>query len=426
MSSTLDAQPGQALAEWRAHWPVVLAACAGVAISTLNTYSLGVFMQPLQAEFGWSRAAIASGQTIAGVSTVIMAPLVGGMIDRFGPRRIGIPGVTILCLLTALLSTAGPSVRSWQGLWMLLALINVAILPNVWTAAVTSRFFAGRGLALAVTLCGSGLGSMITPVLSVHLIDALGWRHAYLGMAGIWGAVVIPVLILFFRGARDQKNHVAVPKSGQPSRQAGRAALTSALEILLTARFLRLALATLLIASVIVPLAVTLVPILTSRGLARGEAASIASLMGIASICGRLMIGYLLDRVNARVLASIVVCIPIVACLLLISNTGSHFGAIAAVVATGLSLGAELDIVAYLTSRYISLAHFGLAFGALAGLITLGGGGLGPLALGSTFDHFSSYVPALWVAIPMCMSASLLFLSLGAYPADAAMKLRDA
>jgi len=419
MSRTLNAQPGQALAEWRAHWPVVLAACAGVAISTLNSYSLGVFMQPLQTAFGWSRAAIASGQTIAGVATVLMAPLVGGLIDRFGPRRIGIPGAIMLCLLTALLSTSGPSIRSWQGLWVLLALINVTILPNVWTAAVTSRFFAGRGLALAVTLCGSGLGSIITPVLAVRLIDALGWRHAYVAMAGLWGVVVIPVLVLFFMGARDQKNYV-------PVQSPGGKALASAFEILLTGRFLRLALATVLIASVIVPLAVTLVPILSSRGLTRGEAARIASLMGVASIFGRLTIGYLLDRVNARVLASIAVCIPIVSCLMLIFNGGSHAAAIAAVLATGLSLGAELDIVAYLTSRYISLAHFGLAFGALAGLITLGGAGLGPLALGSTFDHFNSYVPALWVAIPMCMGASLLFLTLGAYPADAAMKSRGA
>ena len=74
---------GDARAEWRAHWPVVLAACSGVAISTINTYSLGVFMQPLQHEFGWSRAGIASGQLIAGVTTVVLAPL---MVWRLAVR----------------------------------------------------------------------------------------------------------------------------------------------------------------------------------------------------------------------------------------------------------------------------------------------------------------------------------------------------
>ena len=369
-------------------------------------------MQPLQAEFGWSRASIASGHTIAGVATVILAPLFGGLIDRFGPRRIGIPGVVLLCLFTALLSSAGPSIRSWQGLWVLLALINVAILPNVWTAAVTSLFSAGRGLALAVTLCGSGLGSLITPVLAFHLIDALGWRHAFVALAGAWGLLVVPVLVLCFRGATDIAGQ---PQVAMPL-QSERSPITSAIGTLCTGRFLRLALATLLIASVIVPLAVTLVPILSSRGIERGQAASIAALMGIASISGRLTIGYLLDRVNARVLAAVAVCIPIVSCLLLIGAPGSQVAATAAVLAAGLSLGAELDIVAYLTSRYFSLGHFGLVFGTLAGLITLGGSGLGPLALNATFDAVQSYVPALWAAIPMCLAASVLFLTLGVYP----------
>lgn len=413
MSREHRARSGQAGAEWRAHWPVALAACAGVSISTINTYSLGVFMQPLQSAFGWSRAAIASGQTIAGVATVIFAPAMGIAIDRFGPRRIGIAGVVLLCLLTALLSSAGPSVASWQERWVLLALINIAILPNVWTAAVSSVFFAGRGLALAVTLCGSGLGSIITPPLAVHLIDRFGWSHAYIALAGVWAAVVIPVLILCFRGATDSARH----KESRPSKLSFGGGFASAFSVLGTTHFLRLALATLLIASVIVPLGVTLVPILSSRGLTRHEAASIAALMGMASIGGRLTIGYLLDRVNARIVAGVAVCIPVVACLLLIGFPGSRAAAIAAVTATGLAMGAELDIVAYLTARYFTLARFGLVFGTLAGLVTLGGAGLGPLALNSTYDHLQTYVPALWAAIPMCFASSMLFLTLGAVPA---------
>ena len=405
---------GDARAEWRAHWPVVLAACSGVAISTINTYSLGVFMQPLQHEFGWGRAGIASGQLIAGVTTVVLAPLMGGMVDRFGPRRIGIPGVALLCGLTALLSTAGPTLWSWQSLWLMLALINVAILPNVWTAAVSSLFTAGRGLALAVTLCGSGLGSMITPVLAVHLVNALGWRHAYIGLAAIWGLMVIPFLIVCFRGRSDRTGFQPATKHSAPQHMH----LAAAAAVLVNTTFLRLAVAALLIASVVVPLGVTLVPILSSRGIVREQAASIASLMGVTAIIGRLTIGYLLDRINARLVAAVAVSIPIASCLLLIAFPGSTIAATAAVLTTGLALGAELDIVAYLASRYFSMARFGLVFGTLAGLITLGAGGLGPLALNSVFDHLHSYVPALWIAMPMCLVSSLMFLTMGAYPAD--------
>ncbi len=414
MNSGEAAPPGQARAEWKAHWPVVLAAFGGVALSTMNTYSMGVFMQPLEHQFGWSRAAITSGQAMAGVTTVLLAPFMGAVIDRLGPRRIGLAGAALHCTLTASLGLTGPSILSWQAVWVLLALMNVMILPNVWAAAVTSVFSAGRGLALAVTLCGSGVGSMVTPVLAVHLIDRFGLRLAYPALGLSWALMVIPVLFLFFRGARRPDGPAKAIGAPQFVTAADRG---GALATLLTARFAKLALATLLIAAVVVPLGVTLVPILSAGGMTRTRAAEIAALMGLASIAGRLTIGYLLDHVAARVLAAVAVCIPIIACVLLIAAPGSVPASTAAVLSTGLALGAELDIVAYLASRHFSLARFGLVFGTLTGLVTLGGGGFGPLALNSTFDHLHSYLPALWVAIPMCLTSSLLFLSLGAYPA---------
>ena len=416
MSAVQGGLAGDARAEWKAYWPVALAGCAGVAVSTINTYATGVFMQPLEHEFGWSRAGISSGHSIAGVATILLAPFFGSLVDRVGPRRIGIVGVTLLCALTALLSTAGPTLRSWQALWMLLALINVAILPNVWTSAVSSVFSAGRGLAIAVVLCGSGIGSIITPVMTVHLIDALGWRHAYIALGGIWAAVVLPLLVLFFRAARDRPGYIA-PEKVALARSAGFAAARA---ILTSPSFIRLALATILIAGVVVPLGTTLVPILSSRGLDRGTAAGIAALMGFSSIGGRLMVGFLLDRINARVIAAVVVTIPILSCLLLIAAPGSIPAATCAVIACGLALGAELDIVAYLASRFFTLSRFGLVFGTLAGLVTLAGGGIGPVALNAVFDLTQSYAPALWAAIPMCLASSLLFFTLGAYPEETA------
>ena len=86
------------------------------------------------------------------------------------------------------------------------------------------------------------------------------------------------------------------------------------------------------------------------------------------------------------------------------------------------ALGAELDIVAYLASRFFSITRFGLVFGTLAGLVTLAGGGMGPVALNAVFDLTHSYVPAMWAAIPMCLASSLLFFTLGAYPEDGTRK----
>ena len=400
---------GDAGAEWRQHWPVVLAACAGVAVSTINTYSLGVFMQPLEQEFGWTRAEISTGHAIAAIATIILAPFLGAAIDRFGPRRIGLFGVSALCVLTALLSRAGPDIASWNAIWTALALMNIFILPSIWTAAVASFFSAGRGFAFAVVLCGSGLASIVTPILAYQLIENFGWRIAYVGLAGIWAAVVLPLLVLFFTSKTDLARRA--PRAAGQTQPA----INPLRSGLISPRFLQLAVATLLIASVVVTLAVSLVPVLSSNGLTRAEAAGAASLLGFASIAGRLTSGYLLDRVEGRFLAAFAVSMPIIACAILIVAPGSVPAATAAVLIIGVALGAELDLVAYLTSRYFKVENFGLLFGTLTGVTTLAAG-FGPLAINGVYDNTQSYLPALWAAFPMCALSALLFFLLGPYP----------
>lgn len=84
---------GDARTEWRRHWPTVLAALGGVGISTMTIYSAGLFIEPFEREFGWTRAQIAFGPTLSAVSGVLLGPFAGAAIDRLGPRRIGIAGV---------------------------------------------------------------------------------------------------------------------------------------------------------------------------------------------------------------------------------------------------------------------------------------------------------------------------------------------
>jgi MFS family permease len=399
-----------AASEWRRNWPVVLAASAGVAISTINTYSTGLFIPSLEHDFGWSRTQITSGAAIAAVTTVILAPFMGAAVDRFGPRRIGIVGIVSLCCLTALLGASGSSIWSWRFFWCLLALINVFIVPTVWTAAVSGLFSAGRGLALAATLCGSGIGSLMTPVLTYRLIERLGWRLAFVGLATIWGVIVIPTVLIFFTSVQDRRR-----SQRRPAAAAEAAAGTAGRRDLASRRFLQLAMAGFLIATVVVSFAVSVVPILSSRGLDRSEAAGLASILGFASITGRLTIGFLLDRIEGRFLAGASVLLPIGSSLLLILMPGSAGAAGLAVLIVGLALGAELDLVAYLTSRYFGLENFGMLFGTIGGLVTLAGG-CGPMAISFIYDTSHSYLLALWASIPICLLSSMLFLLLGPYP----------
>lgn len=406
-----NAVAGSAASEWREHWPIVLAAAAGYGVASIVSYSSSLFIEPLQGEFGWSRAQIMSGHSIASVAGAIFAPFTGMAVDRFGPRRLGIFAIIAMCLATALFSLAGPDINMWRGLWIPASFAIVLVQPSVWTAAVTSVFSAGRGFALAVMLCGGSLASIITPQVTNFLIEGYGWRMAFVGLGAFWAALALPLVFFFFSSALDNERLSKEPKP--EAAPAPRVAFwTSGV---LTPRYIQLLVASVGIAAVVVTLAVSLVPVLSANGLVRGQAVNIASLLGISAIFGRLTIGLLLDRMDGRFLAAFAVSMPIIAILLLIHNPGSASAATAAVLILGLSFGAELDIIAYLTSRYFRITNFGLLFGTIAGFIGLASGN-GPVAISAVFDATQSYLPALWAMIPICAVSALLFLLLGPYP----------
>ena len=101
----MKAQPGAAQ-EWRQFWFLPLVAALGYSTAVLHTYVLGPFIEPLQNEFGWTRARISFGMTIAGLAGAVLAIPVGLMVDRFGPRRMVLVGTL---LGTLLLGTIGPA-----------------------------------------------------------------------------------------------------------------------------------------------------------------------------------------------------------------------------------------------------------------------------------------------------------------------------
>ncbi|MFC4594524.1 MFS transporter [Sphingobium tyrosinilyticum] len=392
---------------------MVLAACAGMWGGGILSYTVGLFVEPLQREFGWSRVEIMAGPGITALVCFLGAPFVGAQIDRLGARRLGIGGMIVLGLLVSCLGVVGPNIWSWLFTWFLLACAYCFLLPNIWASSVSGFFHAGRGVAMGITLCGSSLNSLVMPLYCYFLISHFGWRSAFLGLGGFLLIFIVPLLLLFLTSARDQAR---LGKREQRRSEATR--LRDWKRHLLTRRFIQLALGAFLTAAVVPPLVINAVPVLTAGGLSRLDAAAIASLIGFTSILGRVGIGWLLDRIDGRIVAAAVVCLPVITAILLIKAPGSVPVATVAILFLGLALGAESDMVAYLTSRYFKLDHFAMLFGTVTALIALAGSG-GPVVLSAVYDHFGSYVPALWATIPLCPLAALLFISLGPYPADA-------
>ena len=400
--------PGGGGAETRADWLLVLASTFALVASVAHVYSVGVFIGPLEAEFGWSRGEISAGLGVISVISVVLAPFVGLAIDRFGSRRIGLPGLVIYLTGVALLSTATPSLLHWWALWALIAIGTVLIKPTVWVAAIASRFDRRRGLAMALAICGTSIGATIFPFLTERLLS-LGWRGAYLALSGGAALLAVPMVYIFFRTERplpaEHPDAAAVaPKTGL----SARGGFTSF-------PFYKMAVAAFLVTLCTLSLAVHFVPILVAGGVGREMAASIAGVVGLGSIVGRLGMGMVLDRFSGRHVGGLVLLLPILACALLLSMQLTPVSGVAIGIVIGLALGAEIDIFAFLSARYFGLRNYGLLFGTVAGLISFGAG-LGPTYAGFMFDHFQSYNIMLMTLIPMLLISSLLVLSLGREP----------
>lgn len=111
--------------------------------------------------------------------------MVGQIIDRFGPRRVGLLEVALFGCAFAALGLNNGSQALWFILWVCVAIATSTVKPIVWTAAVASRFHAAQGLAIALALTGTPLTGMLTPGVSNALLDAIDWRGAYPGIVAI-------------------------------------------------------------------------------------------------------------------------------------------------------------------------------------------------------------------------------------------------
>ncbi len=399
-----------AMNEWRHYWQLPVAAGLGYATAVMYVYAMGPFIEPIQQEFGWSRARISSGITIAAFFSAIFCIPIGMLVDRIGPRRVGLLGVMLMCGAVALLGTATGGAANWFLLWGLLAFSTLWVQATVWTSAVNSRFEHSRGLALAITLSGASLSATVFPIMATWLIGGFGWRQAFMLMAGVWLVLVLPMMLLFFRGAQD----VRTSRSSAADTVRALAGLSLA-EGLRSPALYKLIMAAGFFSFTAIGIVVHFVPILKDSGAEPLAAAGVASLVGIFSIVGRLGTGVLLDRFPGHLVGGFAFLIPIGACALLLYDGGNPLSQSLAAAIFGFTLGSEVDVIAYLAARYFGLKNFGALYGAMVMALSLGVA-FGPLGAGAAFDRYGSYGPFLMLtAVLMAISAVALF-SLGRTP----------
>jgi len=403
--------PANAAQEWRQFWYLPMVAAVGYSTAVLHTYGVGPFIEPIQREFGWSRASISFGITIAGITGACFSVPVGMMVDRFGPRFIGLIGAVLMPSAFALLGTATGSLANWYLLWGFIAFANLWLQATIWTSAVASRFEHSRGLAFALTFSGGSVTAAILPFIATSLILAFDWRVAFMGVGGIWFLAVFPLTLFFFRGAQDTNRK----QRNKPPALAPEASVqlpgASSGEALRTAAFYKLLIVSVLFTFTNIGIIVHFVPILTDQGATPLRAAGIASIVGISSIIGRLGTGFLLDRFPGHMVGASIFLLPVIAATLLLSSGSNPLSQIIASGCFGFTVGAEVDVIAYLVSRHFGLRSYGVLFGAMAGGLAAGTA-LGPLTAGAAFDMYDSYSQFLLSTVVLMVVSSLVMTTL--------------
>ncbi len=395
--------------EWRSNWPVVMAAMLGMSFYATVNYSFDQFATPVEEAFGLGRKQVFTGLSIFNLLPVLFGPFVGALIDRFGARRVAIPGMVLSIATFAALGTANGSFLQWCLLWLGFGICALLIKSTVWTVAVSKLFNTSRGLALSVMLSGTAIAEAAAKIYPNWLVVNHGWRFAYVALAGSWGGLALLLVLLFFRDYAKGADPAAQGPS--PNSLPG----LSLAEALRSPPILRVGVANLISSFVGGSISMHLSLVLRDAGLDRGTAAQVAATAGIAGIAGKLVTGWLCDRTQSSWLWFTSFGLGAVGYFLLLNPLHSTAALVLAVMLLGYGGGAAFQVTAYLTGRYGGLANFGKIYGTMGSAIMLGAA-IGPVFGGVVHDAFGGYRPLILAGIPIVLIAALLTVRLGTFP----------
>ncbi|HRP11416.1 MAG TPA: MFS transporter [Terricaulis sp.] len=395
---------GQALnevGEWRRGWRVAGAAFVGMGVGAgLFQYVSSLFITPLEDAFGWSRGEIAGAAAI-GLFGALSAPIIGMIADRVGAMR-----VAIVCLLLVALAYVGLASMTGE-LWQFMACVTLLALAApgsaslVFSRAVNGWFDQSRGLALGVMASGLSVATFaLSPVLSDIIADH-GFRAGYLTLAAITGIIGVIVVLAGIRsgpiGSRASVDSDAPPE-GVTLRGAAR-----------MPSFWTLALIMLIVNAASTGVLTQIAPLLASKGLTGEPVAMLVSIYALSVFAGRLSIGWLFDRTEAKWIAALVTAAAMAGFLLLLNAAPTLVFAAACVVLIGLMQGAEGDVLAYFVSRLFGLRAYNTIYGVFF-TISIMGSALGIFGYGRLYDLTQNYNQALMLSGGALAAAVALYI----------------
>ena len=394
-----------------------------IAVSRGLHGTFGVFFVAMVSAFGWSRATTAGAISLAIIFEGACLPFAGALTDRIGGRKTLMLGGLVLAVGLGLASTISSiwHFYFWVGIISAFGIALIGMVPHV--AILSREFPQRRGTALGIAWAGGGVGIVLLVPLAQLLIDRWGWSIAYIGVAMVTALLVIPPVQLFL----PPVSTINPEPPGTTARSATeqnetdwtvrRALRNPAFWLLFIARTL---------ASMGNQVIVThQIAHAVDVGYATVFAASIFGLMGVISIGGRILFGYLADIMNRQMVFTWVQAISAVGifALLMLHDTTAPWLLYTYAVCYGLGQGSRALVLSAISADIFHGKHFGAIFGYFTFSIGLGGA-IGAWLGGFLFDLNRSYKIAFWVSLACLIisvfivlaSAKVVKAQKGSYP----------
>jgi MFS family permease len=383
-------------------WCVVVASSVGLFFASSFFMTFALLLRPLSDEFSWSRESVSYAFGAMTLSVAVSMPLIGHLVDRQGPTGIASPSLMLAAAAFASLSVLTANLWHLYAVYVVIGLAFAGTSPVVYSRVVSGWFDRRRGMALGAVIASAGVGAIVHPPVMQALIRAAGWRVACLVYGLVIVAVGVPAVARF---VREPHRHMLGTHSGNPGTAVGCTLRSRIFWTLLVVAFGM----TLALNGVVVHLSALLI----DRGLSASQAVAVMSAMGGASLAGRVLTGWLIDKFDARRVCFVLLAIAALGAYLLSGATSFSTGAIAAV-CIGFGTGGEVDVIPYLLSRYFGIRSLATLFGVIWMAIGLASAA-GPILMGRAFDATGSYASVLFALAVGVIAAGGLMLTLPAY-----------
>jgi len=388
-------------------WVVLGISTLGMAATFPGqTAGMSLFIDAFIEDLDLSRSLVSGLYAVATVLGSLFLPLVGRLLDRFGPRRVAVVVITLLAASCAGMSQIG----GWFGVLVGFTFLRgsgQSALGLVNNHAVNLWFQRRRGLAIGVLGLGMAGATALFPPWIEQGLQTYGWKTTYLMMGGLLAVVMLPLGALLYRDAPERYGLSPSPSAEQASSSERPAEDTNSPPIHgvrpETARwtwtFWLLTMGGLCTAGLGTGLLFHHVSILEEVGVTRAVAAQFFIPLGIVTAVSNLGMGWLVDRVSPRLLLGV-----------LLAVFGGMLGGLPAVNSTidvwvygsifGVAQGMQGAILGTGYAHYFGRAHHGTIRG-LATTVFIGGTALGPFVLALGPRLLGGFAPILWLTVPL-------------------------